>query len=166
MAAKGWDPAEYLSLQDICLWEATLKRGVDEYQPAIHDGKMRIQRMRGLTADELEVVDGEGEGGRIIRVLVHLGARSLFAKDQGDAGDSNEHEMLYEVVASFAVSYAVIKDPPEELMEDFYRFNCVHNVWPFWRQHVYDTLKRASLPLIEVPFFSGKPTSKRQSKKD
>jgi hypothetical protein len=37
----------------------------------------------------------------------------------------------------------------------FAELNSVHNVWPFWRQHVFDIVSRARLPHLNVPLFSG-----------
>jgi len=71
---------------------------------------------------------------------------------------------LYTLEATYAVDYIVISAPEREDLNRFIEFNCPHNAWPFWRQHVYDTLKRASLPVPAIPLFSSKPTGKKRKK--
>lgn len=154
MAAKQghFDAAEHFSLNDIALWTTSLRREA-EYQSGIHDGKTVVQTMRSTTAETITAVfEGAEEPMDMLRTYVNLGVRSVFKGDQ-----EQQEEVLFALEATFAVEYAILKMPSEEELQSFVEFNCTHNVWPFWRQHVYDTLKRASLPVPVIPFFSGKP---------
>jgi preprotein translocase subunit SecB len=46
----------------------------------------------------------------------------------------------------------------EKALATFANLNGVHNVWPFWRQHVYDIVQRARLPQLDIPLFAGSPS--------
>lgn len=155
----AWDPTSCLSIQDISLWESSLVRH-SEFQQAVHEKKVVMQGMKEIEAQHLSVVDVDGESFDILRAIVKLGLRAVVPHE--DSSDPAAVEILHELTASFAVHYRVMQTPPDEELQGFFQFNSVHNVWPFWRQHVYDTLKRASLPVVEVPFFSGKTVKKRR----
>lgn len=91
----------------------------------------------------------------MLRVYVDLGIRSVCR-------EADVEEALYTLDAVFAVDYYVLATPTKEQFDAFVSFNSVHNVWQFWRQHVYDTLKRASLPVPAVPLFSGAGNKKKR----
>jgi len=109
------------------------------------------------------MLEAEGDGHEttdLLRVLVTLGIRVVFAEqERGEAAP------LHTIEATFAVEYIVLKEFSEKQFKNFCDFNCVHNVWPFWRQHVYDTLKKASLPVVAVPFYPGKPSGRKKARK-
>lgn len=159
MASKtAFQPTDYFVLQDICLWGTSLKRD-SEYLPDVHDGKCAVQTMRSFDADQYKVSFENGEEGDLLRVLVTLGLRTVTKPE-----DETPETVLNSLEATFAVEYLVLKQPSEDELKEFVEFNCLHNAWPFWRQHVYDTLKRASLPVPLVPLFSGKPSAKSKRK--
>lgn len=164
MASEGaaWDPKGYLQMEDIALWETSLKRYL-EYQPGLHAEHVTIQARRGVRAEFLEAEDQANNEENYLRALVTLAIRGVFTPPDFDPSHeiSDEESVLFELEATFAVVYLMIKQPPKERLDHFIRFNCVHNAWPFWRQHVYDTLKRASLPVPNVPLFSGSGRQKK-----
>ncbi len=158
MASNGaaWNPKGYFQMEDIALWETSLKRYL-EYQPGLHADHITVQSRRGVGAEFLEAEDQDGKE-NYLRALVTLAIRGVFTPPDSDTSHQeldDDESVLFELEATFAVVYQMIKQPPEERLDQFVRFNCVHNAWPFWRQHVYDTLKRASLPVPNVPLFSG-----------
>jgi hypothetical protein len=62
-------------------------------------------------------------------------------------------------LAQVLSSEGKVTDPVElsqGAIKIFADLNSIHNVWPFWRQHVFDVVGRARLPHITVPLFSGK----------
>ncbi len=105
----------------------------------------------------LEATALDGEKADILRVIVRFALRVVANGNEDVAAEDVTHdEILHEIEAAFAVSYLMVEQPDEKTLHEFVSFNCVHNAWPFWRQHVFDVLKRASLPLIEVPLFGGR----------
>lgn len=164
--SAAWDPVASLKIQDIALWESSFKRYL-EYQPGLHQGNITVLTRRDSRAELLEVEDVAGGKSDVLRALITLGTRGVVLPPGYEPGTEldEDESVLFEVEATFAVSYEVVVEPNEEQLSEFVRFNCAHNVWPFWRQHVYDTLKRASLPLVAVPFFPGKPQVASKPKK-
>lgn len=158
-SALPWDPARCLQIQDIALWESTLKRFLD-YQPAQHQGRLTVLTRHGARAELLDAEDAEGGHSTLLRAIISLGMRGVALPEEGHAaGDATDEEsVVFQIEADFAVTYEVLEAPGDEALAEFVRFNCTHNVWPFWRQHVYDTLKKASLPLVAVPLFQGRAT--------
>lgn len=148
----NFDVGAHFTLVDVQLWETKLERGV-EYVPVIHDGHIGIQTRMGVAPQRLEYVDPEGESHSALRAIVHLGLRGFSTLQDSEGGDSIEERLLFELETSFAVVYSIQKEPDPQDLVLFVKCNCVHNAWPFWRQHVFDTLKRASLPLVPIPFF-------------
>lgn len=161
---NAFDPTKYLKVQDIALWDSHLQRFV-EY-PSMEDGeRLGYQSMRGVRVDLAGMVNDDGEEIDVLKVFVSLGIRCIAARkstaEDGakpeHSGDDEEEVVLYALESTFSVDYEILEPMPEEYVSSFANFNSVHNVWPFWRQHVYDTLKRASLPVPDVPFFAGQP---------
>ncbi|MEA9657856.1 hypothetical protein [Xanthomonas campestris] len=154
------DVTNFFAIQDIALWTSALTREGD-YSPERHDGKCSIQTFKSLDPEMMKVsVDDDEEDHYLLRVLVKFGIRSVYQQDE-----SSEIEVLYSVEATFGLEYFVIKPPTKDMFSQFVQYNCVHNAWPFWRQHVYETLRSASLPILPIPFFPGKkPVEKRKIK--
>jgi preprotein translocase subunit SecB len=152
-------PQDHLQINDIYLWSASLERE-NEYQEGLHRGKTTVQSRQGVQVDMLEAEGEDHESADLLRAMVTFGLRVVVAEK-----DKEEATPLHTIEATFAVEYVVLKEFTEEQFKDFCAFNCVHNVWPFWRQHVYDTLKKASLPMVSVPFYPGKPSGRKKAKK-
>jgi hypothetical protein len=148
-----FDPIQHFSLNDISLWATSLTREED-YDPAKHKGKCLAQTFQNVEPLLYNVkVEGDEEEALLLRVFVELGVRSVFREVE----DLAEGEVVvFTLEATFAADYFVIRPPAAEGFNEFVNFNCVHNVWPFWRQHVHDTLRRAALPILVVPLFAGK----------
>jgi hypothetical protein len=165
-ADNTWDPTECLQIQDIALWETSLKRFLD-YQPAQHQGRVVVLNRRGARAELLDAEDAEGQHSTVLRAIISLGMRGVVLPDDAapDREYPDDETVVFQIEADFAVTYEVLKAPNDEQLADFVRFNCTHNVWPFWRQHVYDTLKKASLPLVAVPLFQGRASTKKARKR-
>ena len=83
-----------------------------------------------------------------LQVIVALGIRiaGLHAKNR---------PIYFEIEADFLVEYEVRAKLSEAAIKAFADANSVHNVWPFWRQHVFDIVSRARLPHLQVPLFNG-----------
>lgn len=158
-SSKSWDATEHLELLDVYLWENSFKRFLD-YQPGLHENHIVVLTRQGIKAEILEAESKQGQKSDCLRALISLGTRGVFAPD--DSPRTDEESVLFEIEATFAAIYIIVKQPADDDIQDFVKFNCVHNVWPFWRQHVFDTLKRASLPQIVVPLFRGRTQKKKR----
>lgn len=163
----AFDVTKYFALHDIVLWTTSLRRERD-FQPELHQGKCATQSMRSVRPEFISaLLEGDDEERNMLRALVTLGVREVFRDEEAD-----EEIVLHSLEATFAVDYFLAEVlPSQKDFNGFVEFNCVHNVWPFWRQHVYDTFKRASLPVPIIPLFMGgaskksKPQLRRTEKK-
>lgn len=106
------------------------------------------QHKRGVQYGLTEPVE---DGCRELHVKVELGTRVLL----GEGTEDGEAAVQFEIEADFLVRYRIAEEVQDEALDAFSRFNAVHNVWPFWRQHVFDIVQRGRLPHLEVPLFAG-----------
>ncbi|MGI9574211.1 hypothetical protein ACRYJU_08980 [Alloalcanivorax xenomutans] len=129
-----------LELQDI-----TLVRSQYDRPSMVLEGTQLVQQQKRAVRF---VVDGHArEGQPLLRVRVDLGVRLVNKNDPG--------AVFLIIEADYIVDYRIKSDLQEEALKAFAEFNAVHNVWPFWRQHVFDVVDKGRLPRIEVPFFAG-----------
>lgn len=105
------------------------------------------QHKRGVQYVIADAEDGEQE----LQVRVQLGTRVLMSED----AEGQDGAVQFEIEADFVVRYQMSGPLEESALDVFSNFNSVHNVWPFWRQHVFDIVQRGRLPHLEVPLFAG-----------
>jgi preprotein translocase subunit SecB len=86
---------------------------------------------------------------RLLQVRVSLGTRVVQQVEEG------EPRALFVIEADYLVEYEMTDDVPDDALKAFAEFNAIHNVWPFWRQHVFGVVDRGRLPRLEVPLFEG-----------
>jgi preprotein translocase subunit SecB len=135
-----------LQLRDVMLNECSFKR------PSPPPPASDSIKARQLTKQSVTFVVGEVEQDerriKLLQVIVALGIRiaGLQAKNR---------PIYFEIEADFLVEYEVKAKLSEAAIKAFADANSVHNVWPFWRQHVFDIVSRARLPHLQVPLFSG-----------
>lgn len=143
-----------LRIRDVFLHEAKFRRPVPlpsgEIE-AVLAGKRAVTFKRGKAKAEAEASDELD----LLQVQVALGVRVLKEKEEGVDNQDEEGTIFVEIEADFMVEYEVTSEVDEEAIKAFADFNSVHNVWPFWRQHVFDIVSRGRLPPIEIPLFSG-----------
>jgi hypothetical protein len=133
-----------LKLKDIVLNEARFRR------PTEMDRETTVQELV-KRAVEFKRVPATGDAGESLRILVGLGIRFAAISSAPDA------PIYLEIEADFVAQYEVGAAISEDAIRAFASFNAVHNVWPFWRQHVYDIVNRGRLQPIDVPLYSGNP---------
>lgn len=139
--------AESLKLRDIALFSSRFERPVENIPPMLAADQ---QAMRQVTVAKGDI-ELEPETKKVVQIRVTLGARLAASKEDSDS----ESEVYYLIEATFLVEYEQISDVSDEALAAFANFNAVHNVWPFWRQHVFDIVSRGRLPQLEVPLFAG-----------
>ena len=152
------DPTRYFHLNDVSLWEASLRRHRELRWGEDTKENCATQTFRSVEPEMYEVeLEGEGEKKQILlRILVKLGTRMVRPSDD------DEIDAIYTLEATFCADYFLLDEPTQEIFDKFVSFNCIHNVWPFWRQHVFDTLKRAELPVPTVPLYAGQTKYRRK----
>lgn len=136
-----------LNLRDIWLYSSHFDRpgeGSNEsYSEVLQEHKRFVQ----YTDYE---IDEQGQMARLLDISVGLGVRARAA-----SRDSDEPLVLHVIEANYVVRYQVIGDVTDDGIKAFAEFNAIHNVWPFWRHHVFETLEKARLPHLDIPLFAG-----------
>jgi preprotein translocase subunit SecB len=89
--------------------------------------------------------------GKSVQVLVSLGTRVVEA----GAEHGDEAALLFMIEADYLVEYRIKSELSGDAAKAFAHFNGVHNVWPFWRQHVFTMVEQGRLPHIDIPLFTG-----------
>ena len=151
-----------LELRDIVLHTSSLERD-DSIDPLLYPTAIRQKSEVKVSVDRVSFVDDEDDTIRILRAYVQL---VVFGFDEDEGG--GETQALFTIRAEYQVDYLEAKELTESELDAFTQFNSVHNVWPFWRQHVYETVSKASLPRITIPFFRaipGESKAKRTSRR-
>ena len=151
-----------LELRDIVLHTSSLDRN-DDIDPLLYPVHIRKESNVKVSVDKLSFEDAEGETIRILRANVQLGVCG-FDENKNGAGT----KALFTICATYRVDYLEAKQLTENELDAFTQFNSVHNVWPFWRQHVFETVSKASLPRVTIPFFRsvpGTPKAKRSTRR-
>lgn len=136
-----------LQIRDVMLNECSFRR------PSPPPTDVEAAEVRQLTKRAVRYVMGEvpsedGATTKLLQVTVALGIRIA-------AMNAKKPQVYFEIEADFLVEYDVKTEVSEAAIKAFADLNSVHNVWPFWRQHVFDTVSRGRLPHLEVPLFSG-----------
>ena len=140
-----------LELLDIVLHTSSLERDAS-IDPLLYPTHVRRKSKVKVSVDKVSFEDDEGDTIRILRSYVQLVVRG-YNEDE----ESAETDPLFTIQAEYRVDYLEPKELTEHELDAFTQFNSVHNVWPFWRHHVYETVSKASLPRITIPFFRAIP---------
>ena len=151
-----------LELRGIALHTSSLERD-DGIDPLLYPIGVRQESEVKVSVDKVSFVDDEDDPIRILRAYVQLAVFGIDADEQSEVKNA-----LFTIRGEYRVDYLEIRELTEVELDAFTQFNSVHNVWPFWRQHVYETISKASLPRITIPFFRaipGEPKAKRSTRR-
>ena len=151
-----------LELRDIVLHTSSLERSHD-VEPLLYPTRIRQESEVKVSVDRVSFVDDENDPVRILRAYVQL---LVLALDKDDHG--KKAQKLFSIRGMYRVDYLEEKKLTQNELDAFTQYNAVHNVWPFWRQHVYETVSRANLSRITIPLFRalpGSPKAKRSARR-
>ena len=151
-----------LELRDIVLHTSSLERD-DSIDPLLYPTRARQESEVKVSVDKVSFVDDEDGHIRILRAYVQL---VVFGFNEDEKGADTQ--ALFSIRGVYRVDYLETKELTERELDAFTQYNSVHNVWPFWRQHVYETVSKARLSPITVPFFRaipGAPNAKRSTRR-
>lgn len=147
--------AKKLQLLDVVLHDCVLHQASrDTFIPFAQQKLDFFQQNRiAFEADEISVELEDGENARtVLRVFVSLGIRAISgSKDDKLDPDAEQERLLYGIEATFRAEYLMSESLTDDEVREWSEHNAVHNVWPFWRMHVFNTLKLANLPVLNVP---------------
>ena len=134
-----------LKLLDISLYESRLSRPNDLPDDSDDFGYMTKTAVEFYFEDKRDT--------NVLFIKIGCGVRLIKPKDVDD--DTHDDHIYIEIEADFFVSYEITSPLDNNHMQAFSESNGVHNVWPFWRQHVFDLVQRGNLPQIDIPLFHG-----------
>lgn len=136
------EASKYLKLRSINLYESNLKR----FEALPDAGELGQQTKLGVKADKIDTSNLDHSFG-VLRVLVDLGVRVVKLTVKSES----EPMPLFHIEATFQLDYELTGSVEQSALDEFAHYNAVHNVWPFWRQFVFNIANQAGLPCPEVP---------------
>jgi hypothetical protein len=135
-----------LKLRDVVLFESRLFRaGAPPNLDEIVGLQQHKRGVRFTLGESSDAADSTQE----LHVIVSLGERVV------DDAISDEPKVYFGIEADYLIIYDIVTEVSEDALKAFADYNSVHNVWPFWRQHVFDLVAQARLPRLEIALFSG-----------
>jgi len=155
------DTASCMRLLDIYQYSASIKRYVDLQADDIPEN-MYQQGRRSFKAELLET-ESKSNAPDLIKVLVSLGERFVLQiEDDADKKSEEEDDKpLAHFEADFVALYEVKEELEEHALEQFIKFNVLHNVWPFWREFVFRSADSMHLPKPDIPLMNGMVLEKK-----
>lgn len=148
------EAADALRLRDIFLYECNMLRPV----PFPEDATTPIEQLgrSGVKVARDEISGEDGTPTAIIQFTVDMGLRLVGPTAAATPDAESEAPIYLQIEATYLVEYQITNsDVSDDALKAFAHFNAIHNVWPFWRQHIFDLRQRGGLPKIEVPLFAG-----------
>jgi hypothetical protein len=156
------DPIKCFRLREIKVRNARFRPAKDIDDLVIDAAKTTVQTRRWV---EHAFGKRAGENGQadFLKTIVHFGLRLVnIAADQLGSGEEGKDQVVYTIESSFAVYFEIkCRDYDEAGLAHFLEANVPHIAWPFWREHVFSTLRSASLPLVDIPLMPGIPKSQQ-----
>lgn len=138
-----------VDLLDIYLHSSSVERDDDITDDHYPDDMIQQNRLN-ISADFYEPEDESVKCKRLIHAKVTLGVRFGVKVD-------GEVQVLSEVKACFIAKYAQTLEVSEDAISEFMKYNVIHNVWPFWREHAFTTAAEARLPRPMISLFKDQP---------
>lgn len=132
-----------LRLKSINLFESNLKR----FNDLPEEGELGQQLKLGVKPEKINFAS-TNQVTEFLRVHVDLGIRVVLVSDESE---NTEPVPMFQIEATYQVDYELIEPIEQAALDEFAKFNAVHNVWPFWRQYVFSIANQAGLPCPEVP---------------
>lgn len=107
-----------------------------------------VRQSRRSVSVARQPVSGVDNARELLFVIVELGTRVKARAD-------SDPRVCFEIEADFVAQYELAERVADERIQQFAELDAVSDVWPFWRQHVFDIVQRGGLPPVEIPLSSG-----------
>lgn len=137
-----------LKLRDIQLFSSRFERPAADIEPETVKAEQQHKKTVSAAVGEAEIGSGKV---KLFQATVSFGTRVV----SNGSKETKEPLVLFLIEADFLVEYEINGDVPEDALKAFAQFNCIHNAWPFWRQHVFDIAQRGRLPQLDIPLLPG-----------
>lgn len=144
---------QHLELLDIYLFSSSVNRFSKITESAFPDNMLQENKL-SISADFLESAEKKEEAAsKLVNAKVQLVVRYMVEDDESNT------EVLAEIEACFLAQYTLKDGASEKAIDEFMKYNVIHNVWPFWREHALRVSAEARLPRPQIPLFRAQPTS-------
>jgi preprotein translocase subunit SecB len=137
--------AAALRIRDIMLNRSSFTRPTPP--PSETDSIQVSQLVKQTVQYVIGEVPGSEDRLKLLQVIIEVGVRIAGLQPENAP-------VFFEIEADFLVEYELRGEISEAAIKAFADNNSVHNIWPFWRQHVFDVVSRGRLPHLEVPLYS------------
>lgn len=161
--------ADKLLFKDVYLIDSQVARGIIG---TVNDFPRKMtqqnsQSVRAALVDEVSTSEDK-KSQTIVKILVNLGSRFTSESDESIAKEQDflfrtptsevdeGKAVLLELTATFCVDFVALDDVDlsDKEFENFCRSEAIKYLWPFWREHVYNSCAKARVPQLEVPMFN------------
>jgi len=136
------EASKKLRLTSINLFEGHLKR----INTLPEKGELGQQLKLRVKPETLQASSSEPTH-EILRVFVELGVRVVLASQIS----GEEPSPLFQIEAVYQIDYVINGSIEKSAIDELAKYNAVHNVWPFWRQYVFNLASQSGLPCPEIP---------------
>jgi hypothetical protein len=147
--------ANKLEFRDLVLHDNALIRAPD-IEPLLYPYTIEQRSQLKVKVEQLGFFDSDDEKIPILRAYIHFRV-SGHDDSKRDSNKERSDEPLFSIQATFRVDYLIKQKLTKSEIDVFSKYNAVHNVWPFWRQHVFYMVNNAKLPRVTVPLFRRPP---------
>jgi hypothetical protein len=126
----------------------------DAFDPRTVENEMLAQQFfQYVRKSELLVDQSSTPVETFLRVFIEVGFRSGYMSDehsQKDAGTENFDELV-RIKATYVVEYQVESEPSEDEIDKFALSASMYHVWPYWREYVAQSCRRAAFGSVTIP---------------
>lgn len=145
------EAADSLVLVDVFPFNSSVERKDDFFRDNIPEGMIQQNKI-GV---ETSIYQSKDSDERLVRAKASFGIRFSLEDDE-------QKNVLGQIEAEFIAEYKMKHPISDEAMNEFTRFNVVHNVWPFWREFAFRTANDTKLPKPIIPLMKGQVFAKKQ----
>lgn len=155
-ASKITEAIASLSLRDIILHESRFERPSADRMHLPNEYGLQFRRAVSYVVGDPDLISEPSALSGLLQVKVDLGVRAVDPDLEPPPGgqEAPGDFVQFLIEASYILEYGMEHSLHDDVVKAFAEFNTVHNVWPFWRFHVFDVVQRARLPRIDIPSFA------------
>lgn len=90
----------------------------------------------------------------VVSIPFHLNGHLAAVSADAEAGPGSDAEAIcFEIEATILLAYDIPNGEsfPDESVAAFSSTNAIYNAWPYWREYVHASVRRAEYPPLIVP---------------
>ncbi len=126
----------------------------DDFDPRTTDlDALSEQHYEYVQKSELLVDKSSTPEEMFLRVFIDVGFRTGYLPDEPSSKDAaiSDFNELLRIKAKYIAEYQVDGQPSEQDVEEFALKASMYHVWPYWREYVAQSCRRAALGSVTIP---------------